>query len=82
MNRSMGRINLTGLFEKNPIPTLILEGKWDLTWGEQKADILKKNHPNAQMVVFEKSGHGIYDEGPDRFFDVLRSFILNRCVYL
>lgn len=77
MNRSMERINLAGLFEKNPIPTLILEGKWDLTWGEQKANILRRNHPNARMVVFEKSGHSIYHEEPDRFFDVLRSFIRN-----
>ena len=77
MNRSKGRIDLTGAFEGNPIPTLILEGKWDLTWGEKKPEILKSNHPNAQMVVFENAGHGIYDEEPERFFAVLKDFIKN-----
>ncbi len=27
------------------------------------------------MVVFENAGHGIYDEDPERFFSVLKSFI-------
>ncbi len=75
MNRSQGTVDLSGAFENNPIPTLILEGKWDLTWGEKKPEILKKNHPNAQMVIFENAGHGIYDEEPERFFAVLKDFI-------
>ncbi len=75
MNRSQGTVDLTGAFDGNPIPTLILEGKWDLTWGEKKPEILKKNHPNAQMVIFENAGHGIYDEEPERFFAVLKDFI-------
>jgi proline iminopeptidase len=77
MNRSMGRIDLEGAFEGNPIPTLILEGKWDLTWGEKKPGILKSNHPNARMVLFENAGHGIYDEEPEKFFDELKDFIKN-----
>lgn len=75
LNDSAGRIDLTGVFEHCPIPTLILEGKWDLTWGEKKKDVLKSNHPNAQMVVFEKAGHGIYNEDTERFFTVVNEFI-------
>ncbi|UCH96436.1 MAG: alpha/beta hydrolase [Candidatus Aminicenantes bacterium] len=44
LNNSMSRVDLTGAFASNPIPTLILEGKWDLTWGKKKPGILKKNH--------------------------------------
>jgi proline iminopeptidase len=77
MNRSQGTVDLTGAFEHNPIPTLILEGKWDLTWGEKKPETLKRNHPHAQMVIFENAGHGIYDEEPERFFAVLKDFIKN-----
>jgi proline iminopeptidase len=77
MNRSMGTVDLKGAFENNPIPTLILEGKWDLTWGEKKPGILKNNHPNAQMVLFENAGHGIYDEETEKFFAVLEDFIKN-----
>ncbi len=77
MNRSMGTVDLKGAFENNPIPTLILEGKWDLTWGGKKPEILKNNHPNAQMVLFENAGHGIYDEEPEKFFTVLEDFLKN-----
>jgi proline iminopeptidase len=75
MNRSEGTVDLKGAFDGNPIPTLILEGKYDLTWGEKKAEVLKANHPNAKMVVFVRAGHGIYDEEPDKFFAVLKDFI-------
>ena len=75
LNESANRVDLTGAFENSPIPTLILEGKWDLTWGEEKRAVLAGNHPGARMVVFEEAGHGVYDEDPDRFFAVLRDFI-------
>ena len=75
MNSSEGRVDLEGAFKASPIPTLILEGKYDLTWGEQKAAILQKNHPNAKLVMFENAGHGIYDEEPEKFFAVLSKFI-------
>jgi proline iminopeptidase len=77
LNRSAGTVDLKGAFEGNPIPTLILEGKYDLTWGEIKSGVLKANHPNAEMVMFENSGHGIYDEEPEKFFSVLKGFIKN-----
>jgi len=72
---SSSKFDLTGAFVKNPIPTLILEGKYDLTWGEKKKDVLKGNHPHAEMVVFENAGHGIYDEETDQFFQTLEGFI-------
>lgn len=75
MNQSQEKVDLTGAFDENPIPTLILEGKWDLTWGLEKPTILSRNHPNARMVVFEGAGHSIYDENPDAFFSELEGFV-------
>jgi proline iminopeptidase len=75
LNDSRSRIDLTGAFALNPVPTLILEGKWDLTWGKKKPGVMRKNHPNARMVLFENAGHGIYDEATDKFFAVLKDFI-------
>ncbi|MCI0496108.1 alpha/beta hydrolase, partial [candidate division KSB1 bacterium] len=74
MNQSADQIDLTGAFKDNPIPTLILEGKWDLTWAEKKKQILQANHPSAKMVLFENAAHGIYDEEPEKFFAVLEEF--------
>jgi proline iminopeptidase len=75
MNTSMNKVDLTGAFEDNPIPTLIVEGKWDLTWNTDKLVLLQKNHPRAKFVMFENAGHGVYDEAPGPFFDTLEDFI-------
>jgi proline iminopeptidase len=75
MNASAQKVDLGGAFGDNPIPTLILEGKWDLTWGIEKPTILSRNHPNARMVVIEGAGHSIYSENPDAFFAELERFV-------
>jgi proline-specific peptidase len=75
MSQSKDKVDLTGAFDNNPISTLILEGKWDLTWGEAKPTMLSRNHPHARMVVIEGAGHSIYDENPDAFFAELEGFV-------
>lgn len=75
MNQSRTRVDLTGAFDGNPIPTLIMEGAWDLTWGPEKRTALAANHPNGRMVVFEHAGHSIFDEDPEGFFATLRDFV-------
>jgi proline iminopeptidase len=75
VNQSARKVDLTGAFESNPIPTLLLEGKWDLTWGDVKPAILSRNHPRSRMIVIEDAGHSIYSENPDVFFAELESFV-------
>lgn len=75
MSQSQSKVDLTGAFDESPIPTLILEGKWDLTWGEVKPMILSRNHPTARMVVIEGAGHSVYSENPDAFFAELETFV-------
>jgi len=77
MSQSTEQIDLTGAFKDCPIPTLIIEGKWDLTWNEQKPQILNKNHPNAKMVIFERSSHSPFVEEQKKFFDELEGFIVD-----
>jgi len=77
MNRSLERVNLAGAFERSPFQTLILEGRWDLTWGEEKPAILAGNHPRARAVTIDDAGHAIFSENPDRFFGELEIFIRN-----
>ncbi|MFQ5743399.1 MAG: alpha/beta fold hydrolase [Acidobacteriota bacterium] len=75
MSSSESGVDLTGAFDDNPIPTLILEGKWDLTWNETKPAILAQNHPHARLAIFEQAGHDVFDEEPDRFFGLLEEFL-------
>ena len=77
LNSSLGKIDLTGAFLSCPIPTLILEGKHDLSFSADKREILHDNHPGSQMVLFEHASHPIYEEEPDKFFSVIEKFIRN-----
>lgn len=77
MNRSAERVNLAGAFARSPFQTLILEGRWDLTWGEEKPAILAGNHPRARVMTIDDAGHAIFSENPDRFFGELEKFFRN-----
>jgi tetratricopeptide (TPR) repeat protein len=77
MNRSAERVNLAGAFERSPFQTLILEGRWDLTWGEEKPAMLAANHPRARVMTIDDAGHAIFSEKPDRFFTELEIFVRN-----
>lgn len=69
------KIGLDGMFDDFEIPTLICEGKWDLSWNTDKVDFMRKNHPHAQLEVFEKSGHKIFADEPEKFFMLLKEFL-------
>jgi len=75
MSRSAKSISLAGAFTNSPIPTMIMESVWDLTWSEAKTMVLAKNHPNAGLVVFSKSAHAPYDDEPQAFFNSLKKFV-------
>jgi proline iminopeptidase len=77
MNRSAERVNLAGAFERSPFQTLILEGKWDLTWGEEKPAVLAGNHPRARFLTIDNAGHAIFSENPGHFFSELEKFMRN-----
>ena len=68
-------VDLKGAFQDCPIPTLLLEGKWDLTWDTDKAGILAQNHPNGRLIIFQESGHSLFDDEAELFFSTLKDFI-------
>jgi hypothetical protein len=75
MSRSENKVDLEGAFAQCPIPTLILESQWDLTWNTDKPEKLQKNHPNAKLVLFEASAHSPFADEPQQFFPVLKDFL-------
>lgn len=76
MRQSSYKIGLEGKFDDFEIPTLIAEAKWDLQWLEpNRFDIMRKNHPHAHVEMFEKSGHYIFVDEPEKFFSLLRNFL-------
>jgi proline iminopeptidase len=77
MSRSAAAVDLEGAFAQCPIPTLILEAKWDMSWNTDKPERFRKNHPSAQFVMFEESGHSPFEDEPAKFFRVLKDFTGN-----
>lgn len=67
--------DLKGLFKQCPIPTLIIEGKWDLAYGEQKVDLMFDQFPKAQQEFWENTGHLVFEDEPARFMACLRTFV-------
>jgi pimeloyl-ACP methyl ester carboxylesterase len=75
MSGSANAVELAGAFEQCPIPTLLIEGTWDMSWNTDKPRRFHKNHPNAQLIMFEESGHSPFEDEPARFFSVLKDFM-------
>ncbi|MFW6201349.1 MAG: alpha/beta fold hydrolase, partial [Gemmatimonadota bacterium] len=68
-------LDLRGRFHDSRIPTLILEGRWDLAFGEWKPDVLSEEFPRARLVLLEDAGHTLFEDAPARFFRALRRFV-------
>ncbi|MBI4677693.1 MAG: alpha/beta fold hydrolase [Elusimicrobia bacterium] len=75
MSRESDKIDLQGAFAGFPVPTLIMEGRWDLTWNTDKPRILLNNHPGARLVMFKKSSHEPFADEPGKFFSELKAFL-------
>ncbi len=74
---SVNAVNLKGCFDKSPIPTLIVESAWDLSWSEKKITRMGRLHPNAIINIYTKSGHSPFIDEPEKFFKELKHFIKN-----
>lgn len=76
MRSEIDTINLKGKFDNFTISTLIMEGRYDvLWWNTDRIELMRKNHPHAQVEIFEKSGHTMFADEPQKFFSVLRNFL-------
>lgn len=75
MSASLGRLDMAGFFDECPVPVLIMEGKWDLTWGQAKPKNLHACFPGSRLVLFDRAGHSPFEDEPERFFAVLRDFV-------
>lgn len=76
MRPESDKINLQGKFDDFEIPTLIMEAQWDLAWwNPDRAEVMRKNHPHAIVEIFEKSGHTIFADQPEKFFWLLKDFL-------
>ncbi|HOW66506.1 MAG TPA: alpha/beta hydrolase, partial [Verrucomicrobiota bacterium] len=65
-------------FHGCPVPVLIAEGIWDLTWNTDKPKKFQACFPGAELVLFENSGHAPFQDEPGIFFGKLEQFLTKR----
>lgn len=61
--------------EKINVPTLIIVGRHDFITNVEMAKEMVARIPNAQMEVFEESGHYGFVEEPEKFYRVVKEFV-------
>ena len=57
------------------MPTLVLQGRYDWVTPMAGAEEMARGIPNAQLHVFEHSGHMVFMEEPDELIAVLKEWI-------
>jgi uncharacterized protein GlcG (DUF336 family) len=57
------------------VPTLIVDGRWDLAYAEDKPERMRRFFPRAEVVVLEEAGHSIFEDDPAGFFTALQRFV-------
>jgi proline iminopeptidase len=58
-----------------PSPVLVLGGRHDRTCTAEAAEAIAKGVPNAELRIFEQSGHMTFVEEPELYVAVVRSFL-------
>jgi proline iminopeptidase len=56
-------------------PVLVLAGRHDRTCSVDAAEVIAGGVPDAELVVFERSGHMAFVEEPDAYRDAVRRFL-------
>src|ERR687886_737767 len=56
-------------------PVLVLAGRHDRTCSVEAAEVIARGVPDAELVVFEHSGHMTFVEEPDAYRDAVRRFL-------
>jgi len=57
------------------VPTLVLAGRHSQVLGPEHGRAAAERLPDGRLVVFERSGHSLQLEEPDRFQDVVAGFV-------
>jgi proline iminopeptidase len=56
-------------------PMLFIFGKYDLEISSEKANKIISLLNNAQLVIFEESGHDPFTDEPEKFYEVVERFL-------
>lgn len=72
---NMPQYDLTARLSEIGCPTLVVVGRHDWRTPIQASAVIADGIPNAELVVFEESGHSPQLEEPEKFQRVVREFL-------
>ena len=72
---NMPAYDLTGRLGEITCPTLVVVGRHDWRTPVSASEDIARRIPNAELVVFEESGHSPQLEEPEKFQAVVRDFL-------
>ncbi len=61
-------------------PLLVLAGRYDRTCSVAAAEAIAQGAPDAELVVFENSGHMMFVEEEDAYVDTVLDFLMRRAM--
>jgi pimeloyl-ACP methyl ester carboxylesterase len=73
--RKIVRENISHQLAQIELPSLVLWGKQDYTTPLEKGELFAELMPNAELVVFEQSGHYPFIDETELFMSVLEKYI-------
>ena len=71
---SIQTLDFQDVFSKCPIPVLIIDGKWTLSWDESKPQAFQICFKDAKLVILDEAGNDPSRDAPEKFFAELRGF--------
>ncbi|MCI0551853.1 MAG: alpha/beta hydrolase, partial [Anaerolineae bacterium] len=74
-NADYGGIEVEDKLTNVTQPVLVLAGRGDRTCIPEGAEAMAKGLPNAELIIFENSGHMTYVEENEKYVKVLRDFL-------
>ena len=75
VSKATTTLDLTPALAKFKCPTLVITGRYDMNVAPLTAWKLSKAIPDAKFVAFEQSGHLPSYEEPDKYVEVVSSFL-------
>ncbi len=72
---AIAKLDLTEQMKHFHLPTLVLQGRFDLNVTPDVSWMVAHTVPGAELVWFEKSGHLPYYEEPDKYVQVVTTFL-------
>lgn len=74
-SQNMPNFDLSARLSEIQVPTLVIVGRHDWITPLEASEELAAKIPNAELVIFENSGHSPQQEEPERFISVVRDFL-------